>query len=76
MNHTPTDYEVDSRQHIIACADSWLLTEGLPTYSALAAALRALVDRCDGAEGVRADGSNIDTCAAHAVLGDFAAVDA
>lgn len=31
-------------------------------------ALDALVTRCDGEEGVRADGSNIDTTAAHAVL--------
>ena len=34
-------------------------------------ALREMVTRCDGAEGVRADGSNIDTTAAHAALGDF-----
>jgi hypothetical protein len=34
-------------------------------------ALRDLVTRCDGAEGMRADGSNIDTTAAHAALGDF-----
>ena len=33
--------------------------------------LRALVIRCDGADGVRSDGSNIDTLIAHAVLGDF-----
>jgi hypothetical protein len=32
------------------------------------AALSDLVARCDGAEGVRADGSNIQTMAAHAVL--------
>ncbi len=38
---------------------------------ALRAALRDLVDRCDGDEGVRADGSNIQTIAAHAALGDF-----
>ena len=31
-------------------------------------ALKELVLRCDGAEGVRADGSNIDTLVAHAVL--------
>lgn len=31
-------------------------------------ALRKLVERCDGEEGVRADGSNIDTRAAHALL--------
>jgi hypothetical protein len=36
------------------------------------AALRQLVERCDGDEGVRADGSNLDTLAAHAVLGDLA----
>ncbi len=30
--------------------------------------LSALVTRCDGPEGVRADGSNIDTRAAHALL--------
>lgn len=34
-------------------------------------ALRDLVTRCDGAEGVREDGSNIDTTWAHAALGDF-----
>jgi hypothetical protein len=31
-------------------------------------ALRDLVRRCDGDEGVRSDGSNIDTLAAHVVL--------
>lgn len=31
-------------------------------------ALEALVDRCDGAEGVRADGSNIDTRAERMLL--------
>lgn len=34
-------------------------------------ALEDLTLRCDGAEGVRADGSNICTLAAHAALGDF-----
>ena len=34
----------------------------------LLAALRELVNRCDGAEGVRADESNIQTMQAHAVL--------
>ena len=34
-------------------------------------ALSALVARCDGEQGVRADGSNIDTLHAHAALGDF-----
>lgn len=31
-------------------------------------ALRELVARCDGLEGVRADGSNIQTMRAHAAL--------
>jgi hypothetical protein len=34
----------------------------------LLAALEELVQRCDGPEGVRADGSNIQTIAAHALL--------
>lgn len=34
-------------------------------------ALRDLVDRCDGEEGVRADGSNISTFDAHVALGDI-----
>lgn len=34
----------------------------------LLAALTDLVARCDGEEGVRPDGSNINTCAAHAAL--------
>jgi len=34
----------------------------------LFAALKELVDRCDGPEGVRADGSNIQTMRAHAAL--------
>ena len=36
----------------------------------LAAALKALVIRCDGAEGVQPDGSNMDTFAAHQALKD------
>ncbi len=47
------------------------LADAVERADKLEAALRALVTRCDGAEGVRADGSNIDTCAAHATLGDF-----
>ncbi|HDR8989960.1 TPA: hypothetical protein QDA93_002571 [Burkholderia vietnamiensis] len=38
------------------------------TTRSLRAALAELVERCDGQAGVRADGSNIDTSAAHAVL--------
>jgi len=36
-----------------------------------AVALRDLVTRCDGPEGMRPDGSNIDTLGAHAALGDL-----
>lgn len=39
----------------------------------LQSALRELVARVDGAEGMRADGSNMDTTRAHAVLGDLKA---
>ena len=35
-------------------------------------ALEDLTLRCDGAEGIRADGSNIQTIKAHAALGTFA----
>lgn len=34
----------------------------------LLAALEALVARCDGAEGVRPDGHNMDTISAHAAI--------
>jgi len=37
-------------------------------YPRLVAALRELTLRCDGEEGIRADGSNIQTIAAHAIL--------
>ena len=39
-----------------------------PTRGDLIAALQDLVTRCDGKEGVRADGSNIDTLRAHTLL--------
>ena len=37
-------------------------------HDELVAALQELVNRCDGDEGVRADGSNIQTMRAHAIL--------
>jgi hypothetical protein len=43
--------------------------------TAIRKALEELVTRCDGAEGVRADDSNIDTLGAHAALGHFDAKD-
>lgn len=41
----------------------------------LLAALRNLVTRCDGEDGVRADGSNIPTAQAHAVLARYDSAD-
>lgn len=37
-------------------------------HDELVAALAELVERCDGNEGVRGDGSNIQTMRAHAIL--------
>jgi hypothetical protein len=39
-----------------------------PGEQFLLAALKDLVARCDGEEGVRADGSNIQTMQAHAAI--------
>ena len=50
-----------------------LLRNAAPEIAALVEAAGRLVVRCDGDEGVRADGSNIDTLAVHAAL---AALDA
>ncbi len=41
------------------------------TVADLLAALIDLTLRCDGPEGVRADGSNIQTIRAHAVIAKF-----
>ena len=49
---------------------AWIIVH-CPLHAAapeLLKALRELVLRCDGAEGVRADGSNIQTMRAHALL--------
>lgn len=50
-----------------------LLRNAAPEIAAVIEAAGRLVVRCDGDEGVRADGSNIDTLAVHAAL---AALDA
>ena len=57
------------------CETAWNSEPFIMQCRVLEAALRDLVKRCDGAEGVRADGSNIDTRGAHAALGDFQAED-
>ena len=58
------------------CEDLRAVSERAEFHATRAAvlydALRDLVNRCDGPEGVRADGSNICTANAHAALGDFA----
>ena len=50
--------------------DSWedAVSGWLLEVNKLREVLNNLVVRCDGEEGVRADGSNIDTSAAHALL--------
>jgi hypothetical protein len=68
------------RDSEIAFSAQALVAKGIPESTArviafkthmhdeLVATLRNLVERCDGSEGVREDGSNIDTLAAHAML--------
>lgn len=64
---------VASANYIIECVDSWLRIRGLPTYSETIKELEALKIRCDGDEGVKADGSNISTYAASALLAKYEA---
>lgn len=59
---------LEDRQHIVDCVDAWLKVGCMPTYSEVLATLEDLTQRCDGTEGVRADGSNIQTYQANAVL--------
>lgn len=63
----------DLWKQAIPHAQRHLEGEAQKAWETEAAKLRnALVDlvlRCDGDEGVRADGSNIDTLSAHAALG-------
>lgn len=48
--------------------DAAYIVHACNAYPRMVEALRELADRCDGEEGVRADGSNIQTFAARAVL--------
>ena len=48
--------------------DAAYIAHAANAYPLLVKALRELMLRCDGAEGVRADGSNIQTMAASALL--------
>lgn len=52
-------YTVHSGQFIVTACNA---------HEELVAALVELVERCDGDEGVRPDGSNIQTMRAHAIL--------
>ena len=47
------------------------IVRSVNAHDDLVAALRDLTLRCDGEQGVRADGTNIDTLRAHAILGDL-----
>ena len=49
-------------------SDAAYIVHAANAYPQLVAALRELMLRCDGDEGVRADGSNIQTMQASAVL--------
>ena len=51
--------------------DRALETNDLPSREDVLSVLDDLVTRCDGAEGVRADGSNIDTLNARMMLEKF-----
>ena len=58
-------YEVRSHERRLIAKAS---RENAALIVEMAAALQELVTRCDGTEGVTADGSNIQTMRAHAVL--------
>lgn len=52
----------------VADWDAAYIVHSANAYPELVAALTDLVKRCDGPEGVRADGSNIQTISASALL--------
>jgi hypothetical protein len=58
----------DANGRTINHADDWRTAALICTAPLLLSTLRDLVERCDGSEGVRADGSNIQTMRAHNVL--------
>jgi len=49
-------------------ANAQFIARAVNAHEDLLAALKDLVTRCDGDEGVRGDGSNVDTSWAHAVI--------
>jgi hypothetical protein len=57
-----------AKQHVEELTAAWEKERG-----ELLESLADLVTRCDGPEGVRADGSNLQTMAAHAVLDEIEA---
>lgn len=80
--HTPGPWRHTNRGSVIgadncavvSCQDCRLTDEAVANARLIAAApdlLAALIDlveRCDGEEGIRADGSNIETMRAHAAI--------
>jgi hypothetical protein len=69
--HTSGTFRVLNGKLCRDCATACIEVTPIDTRNSLnelLAALRELVERCDGEEGVRADGSNIQTMAAHAAI--------
>lgn len=60
-------FDADIKAAISNVTDALFIVNGA-REERLVKALADLVTRCDGEDGVRPDGSNIDTLAAHAVL--------
>lgn len=72
LNETGDKIAKQAMQDILAWGGTNLLEKHLPAkYSAapdLLKALKNLVKRCDGPEGVQSDGSNMCTLEAHAAI--------
>lgn len=64
----PLNQDVETVNKTGAGQDLAYICHAANAYPELVEALKELVARCDGAEGVRADGSNIQTHNAHGIL--------
>jgi hypothetical protein len=68
---TGYDNAYDGHLKALDLVNGELIVRCVNAHDELVATLAELVERCDGEEGVRADGSNIQTMRAHAVLAKF-----
>jgi len=70
MRAVEEEYELDNFDYLngFTTGAYFVLVAADERERVLLEALHELVKRCDGEEGVRADGSNIQTIAAHAAL--------